>query len=96
MDNINTYRFFSTQSLNTSIAFLVHISSAFIHTVDSELCLQVPLFSFSVPTSGPFGHSISEADAVVQQIFIIFGFVLLFGFGLIPLLVGIGQPTIGR
>ena len=37
MDNINTYRFFSTQSLNTSIAFLVHISSAFIHTV-SYVC----------------------------------------------------------
>ena len=29
MDNINTYRFFSTQSLNTSIAFLVYISKQF-------------------------------------------------------------------
>ena len=71
-------RFFSTQSLNTSIAFLV------------------PLFSFKVPVSGATGNSMSEMENIIQQIFVVFGFILLFSFGLIPLLVGIGQPTIGR
>ena len=71
-------RFFSTQSLNTSIAFLV------------------PLFSFKVPVSWATGNSMSEMENIIQQIFVVFGFILLFSFGLIPLLVGIGQPTIGR
>ena len=71
-------RFFSSQSLNTSIAFLV------------------PLFSFKVPVSGATDNSMSEMENIIQQIFVVFGFILLFSFGLIPLLVGIGQPTIGR
>ena len=75
---MDTPKFFSTQSLNTSIAFLV------------------PLFSFKVPVPGPTGNSLSEMENIIQQIFVVFGFILLFSFGLIPLLVGIGQPTIGR
>ena len=45
------------------------------------------MFSFTVP---------EMADSVLQQIFLVFGFVLLFSFGLVPFLVGFGQPTVGR
>ena len=92
-------RFFSN-TLNTSLAFtvgerIILQQSVTISPSPLPEYFQVPLFSFTVP-GGSSGNSLSQSDDVVQQLFTIFGFILLFSFGLVPLLLGLGTPTLGR
>ena len=49
MDNINNYRFFSTQSLNTSIAFLVYTSR--LQCISTHSQCEVVSYVFRFPCS---------------------------------------------